>query len=115
MTCVATDADGDSLIYDWSCDGGSISGTSAVEVWTAPSAAGTYTVTCTVSDGTDSDAESKLIEVTAIPNAKPVINFLTAEPDTVLIKHPYLHVPLLIRMVILYLFVVLHRRIYKRH
>jgi formylglycine-generating enzyme len=86
MTCVASDADGDSLIYEWSCDGGIINGNGAVEIWTAPSAAGFYTITCTASDGTDTDTENKVVEVTASPNARPVINFLTAEPDTVLIK-----------------------------
>lgn len=85
LTCIASDADGDSLSYEWTCTGGSITGTGSTEIWTAPSAAGEYTVTCTVSDGTDTDVENRIITVTEIPNAKPVINFLTAEPDTVFI------------------------------
>ena len=85
LTCVASDADGDSLTYEWSCTGGSITGSASTEIWTAPSSAGEYTVTCTVSDGTDTDVENRIITVTEIPNAKPVINFLTAEPDTVFI------------------------------
>ncbi len=85
LTCYASDADGDSLSYSWSCDGGSIAGDTFSETWTAPDSIGTFTITCTVSDGTDTDIENKMINVTSTPNASPVINYLTAEPDTVMI------------------------------
>ncbi len=85
LTCYASDADGDALSYEWTCDGGSITGTSSSEVWTAPDSLGSFTVTCTVSDGTDTDVENKVITVTQVPNSPPVIIFLSADPDTVLV------------------------------
>lgn len=84
MACIASDADGDPLSFAWTCDGGSITGTTSSEVWTAPSTAGQYTVTCTVSDGTDSDSENKAINVTEIPNNPPVISIIIADPSSVL-------------------------------
>jgi hypothetical protein len=51
ITCIATDLDGDTLTYNWTNTGGTISGSGSAIIWTAPNAAGTYTITCTVSDG----------------------------------------------------------------
>jgi hypothetical protein len=51
ITCNASDPDGDNLTYTWTMTGGSISGSGSTVTWTAPSTAGTYTVTCNVSDG----------------------------------------------------------------
>jgi len=39
------------LIYEWTTDGGSISGTGAVVNWTAPQEFGVYNITVAVSDG----------------------------------------------------------------
>jgi hypothetical protein len=36
--------------YAWSCSGGAITTSNGATVWTAPSAAGTYTITCTMDD-----------------------------------------------------------------
>ena len=63
LTCDATDADGDYLTYSWSATGGSITGTSSSEIWTAPSTVGSYTITCTVDDGTDSVSDTATITV----------------------------------------------------
>lgn len=48
LTCLATDADNDPLIYSWSADSGiisngTISGSNSTATWTAPATAGTYT------------------------------------------------------------------------
>jgi hypothetical protein len=61
VTCVATDADGDALTYVWAANGGTISGTGSAVSWTAPSAAGEYTVSVTVDDGTGRTAQNSLV------------------------------------------------------
>ena len=56
ITCDASDEDGDALTYTWSENGGIISGSGSTITWTAPSTAGTYTITCMVSDGNGGEA-----------------------------------------------------------
>jgi len=51
ISTVASDIDGDTLTYSYSATGGTITGSSANVVWTAPTTNGTYTITVTVSDG----------------------------------------------------------------
>jgi len=51
VTCDAEDPDKDDLSYEWTTDGGSISGTGAVVNWTAPQEFGVYNITVAVSDG----------------------------------------------------------------
>lgn len=51
VTCVASDGDGDSLAYSWDGEGGEITGSGATVTWTAPLAAGPYSVWVAVSDG----------------------------------------------------------------
>ncbi len=51
IECDAEDPDGDELNYEWSTDGGDISGTGSVVIWTAPDTEGLYTITVVVSDG----------------------------------------------------------------
>jgi hypothetical protein len=51
VTCTASDPDGDELSYEWTANGGDISGTGAVVNWTAPQEVGAYNVTVMVSDG----------------------------------------------------------------
>ncbi|MFH1826108.1 MAG: FG-GAP-like repeat-containing protein [bacterium] len=53
VVCQASDADGDTLTYAWSAEEGLFSFTSGSSVtWLAPTAAGVYTISCQVSDGT---------------------------------------------------------------
>jgi hypothetical protein len=78
LKCVASDPDGDELIYEWRATDGNISGTGLVTIWRAPQTPGTYEITVTVTDGSDGEATMQLpIEV--IPNHHPVIESLTAE------------------------------------
>ena len=53
ITCVATDADDDDLTYTWSATAGTLDGTADVVTYSAPDAAGTYTISVVVSDGED--------------------------------------------------------------
>jgi hypothetical protein len=50
ITCQAEDADGDSLIYTWSSNMGSISGQGKSVEWTAPEESGYNYITCLVED-----------------------------------------------------------------
>jgi hypothetical protein len=51
ISCVASDADGDSLTYSWSATGGTVVGTGNSVSWEAPVAEGAYTINVEVSDG----------------------------------------------------------------
>ena len=55
--CYATDRDGDSLHFDWSCTGGSYDRTDRPGVtWYAPFDTGVYTLRATVTDGRGGEA-----------------------------------------------------------
>lgn len=82
MACVASDADGDSLTYDWSASGGAFSGGGPVVTWTAPDRPGTYTITVRVTDGRGGKT-SRQIAVEVPENRAPIIRSLTAEPPVV--------------------------------
>jgi len=63
ITCLATDQDGDALTYTWTKTGGTITGSGSTITWTAPAIVGTYTITCTVSDGELSTTQTLVITV----------------------------------------------------
>lgn len=50
VNCTATDPGGAGLTYQWSADGGSITGAGAAADWAAPQAVGMYSVTVTVTN-----------------------------------------------------------------
>ena len=50
IECIASDPDGDELFYEWSTDGGGVSGEGDTVIFTAPLWSGTVTVMVTVSD-----------------------------------------------------------------
>jgi len=50
LECTATDANNDTLRYEWTATSGTFSGTGATTTWTAPEDAGEMTLTCTASD-----------------------------------------------------------------
>ena len=67
ITCNANDQDGDTLTFDWTVNGEIeiAEGEPSSLTWNAPNTAGTYTITCTVSDGRGGeDSESVSITVT---------------------------------------------------
>jgi len=84
ITCVATDADEDTLTYTWSSSRGTIIGSGDTVTWTAPAAAGSYVITAIVTDGKGGEArESVNIAVTVKPNRAPSITLVTrAEKNT---------------------------------
>lgn len=67
VTANATDPDGDSLTYKWTTSGGAINNDAANPMkWTAPAAAGSYTITVKVTDGKGGEAtQSKDVSVEA--------------------------------------------------
>ena len=80
VTCTASDRDGDELNYEWSSDGGDISGTGAVVNWTAPGEAGTYNITVAVTDG-HGEEDTRSVCLSAALGTPPVVEDLivTAE------------------------------------
>ena len=50
IECISSNTSGE-LVYEWSCDGGEISGEGSLITWTAPNTAGNVTVTVKVFDG----------------------------------------------------------------
>jgi len=84
LTCNASDPDNDLLTYSWSTTGGSISGSGSTVKWTAPSTAGTYTVTCNVSDGKGGTASKGVnINVTSTTaQSDLIIQNLTVNPTS---------------------------------
>jgi hypothetical protein len=73
ITCLATDPDGDSLTYSWTATSGTISVSESGSSinWTSPSTTGTYTITCTVSDGKGgSDTKNVNIIVAVVGGVK---------------------------------------------
>lgn len=75
----ATDANLDELTYTWTTTGGHIENSGQAVVWEAPEITGSYTITLTVSDGTN--------EVTAIQTVqvygRPTITNLTLSAESV--------------------------------
>jgi hypothetical protein len=67
VTVAANDADGDQLTYSYQPSGGAIMGNTSTVSWTAPNAAGTYSVTVTVSDGQRTAVGSGQVTVNAGP------------------------------------------------
>ena len=76
ITCVATDKDGDELIYYWQSSGGEICGHGSMVAWTAPASEGTYLITCIVSDQLGGkDSKSISLSVSAMnQTSKPAVS-----------------------------------------
>jgi len=80
IACNASDRDGDELSYNWSANGGGITGEGATVTWTAPNSAGSYNVTVMVTDGRGGEVTDYVtIEVRA--NKPPTITSLVADAD----------------------------------
>lgn len=83
IQCVAADADGDRLNFDWTCNAGGFSGAGPTVVWKAPQQYGVYTIKVTVSDGKGGSTQSS-INISVAANQNPVINKLSANPSGIL-------------------------------
>ena len=80
------DPDGDELEYLWTATAGTISGDGPSATWQAPSQKGLQTISLEVRDSRDGkdSREVTFTVITPLPNNdNPVINSLTAQPDTV--------------------------------
>jgi hypothetical protein len=66
VTCDAEDPDEDDLSYEWTTDGGDISGTGAVVNWTAPQEIGVYRITVAAKDGHGSSDTRTLSVIVAL-------------------------------------------------
>jgi len=80
IIAVASDADGDSLTYQWSSNGGTITGEGNTIAWMSPGNSDNFTINLTVSDG-KGGITAKSITITVIdkPNHPPVITGLTID------------------------------------
>ncbi len=85
ITCVASDPDGDSLSYNWSTTGGSLSGTGDVVTWTAPEVAGTYSISVTVDDGRGATANKSytMTVIAEATNKPPSIVSISASTESI--------------------------------
>jgi hypothetical protein len=82
ITCVATDSDGDPLVYTWSADKGTIIGNGDTVTWNAPDMPGTYSVTASVTDGKGAEAKSSVTIAVAIkPNGTPTATLIVMEKN----------------------------------
>jgi len=63
IECIASDTDDElgELVYEWSCDGGEISGEGPIITWTAPDTACDVTVTAKVFDGVGNWVRKRII------------------------------------------------------
>jgi FlaG/FlaF family flagellin (archaellin) len=65
VTCTASDRDGDELSYNWSANGGNITGTGPEVTWTAPEEIGVCDITVVVNDGHDGEDTRSAILIVA--------------------------------------------------
>ena len=80
IVCDAKDRDGDELSYNWSADGGAITGEGDTVTWKAPSSVGSYNVTVIVADGRGGE-NMKQITIVVRFNTAPQINSLIADAE----------------------------------
>jgi hypothetical protein len=76
----ASDPDGDELSYNWSANGGEITGEGATVIWTAPRFEGSYNITVTVTDGRGGK-DTDYVIITVRANKSPTITSLIADAD----------------------------------
>ena len=80
VICNTTDADGDTLKYWWSADGGMIKGEGDNVTWIAPDTGSNYTVKVVVTDGKGGEATGSVtISVIFESNKSPV----TSKPPVI--------------------------------
>jgi Bacterial Ig domain len=82
IVCNATSPHGDVLSYNWSANGGKITGEGAMVIWTAPYSQGSYSVTVTVTDSHGGKV-TDYVTIIARVNSAPTINSSVANADWV--------------------------------
>jgi hypothetical protein len=80
VTCTASDLDGDELSYEWTTDGGDISGTGAAVNWTAPQEVDIYYITVMVTDGLGS-SDTRMLSLSVSTGQPPIIEDLLITKD----------------------------------
>jgi hypothetical protein len=80
VTCNASDPDGDALSFEWTTDGGKISGAGAAVNWAAPQKVGVYNVTVVVKDGYGGE-DTRTIILTVALGTPPTIEKLVVTPQ----------------------------------
>ncbi len=75
IQCNAEDPDSDELNYEWSADGGDISGTGSVVTWTAPDTAGLYNIAVVVTDSYGGES-TRALNISIALNPPPTIESL---------------------------------------
>jgi hypothetical protein len=83
VTCVASDPDGDSVRYSWSCGDGTISGTGNRVSWISPNKNGDISVTCTVSDGKGAESKQTILVNVSPSSSDITIKQVRPESGTV--------------------------------
>ncbi|MDH5695193.1 MAG: hypothetical protein OEZ00_01090 [Dehalococcoidia bacterium] len=83
ITCLASDPDGDTLIYIWEATGGTITGTGNISTWKAPSVVGQFVISVSVGDGKGGTAESSCRIVVEIPEVTIVLSPLPDESGSI--------------------------------
>lgn len=82
ITCTASDQDGDTLTYSWSSSPvGTINGSGSTITWKSPVTKGTYTITCTVSDGKGGEVKKSVDIAVAVNGVKDQISWSEAESN----------------------------------
>lgn len=82
IQCVASDQDGDELVYEWSASKGDINGDGATVTWSAPESEGIYNITVEITDGNGGEVIDS-ITITVRVNRSPTITSLIADMDWV--------------------------------
>jgi len=82
IECIASDADGDELSYEWLASDGNINGDEAIVTWSAPESEGIYNITVKVTDGNGGEV-TQSITITVRVNHPPTITSLIADADWV--------------------------------
>jgi len=82
IECIASDADGDELSYEWLASESYIDGDEATVTWSAPESEGIYNITVKVTDGNGGEVTDS-ITITVRVNHAPTITSLIADADWV--------------------------------
>jgi len=78
ITCMASDIDGDSLVFDWTASGGSVKSDGNKAEFIAPTMGGIYQITVKISDGRGSMIQ-KTVDVTV--NSKPDVTLRSEQTE----------------------------------